>query len=401
MKKQKSSNSSSQPLFDFAKETNHNAKIKVIGCGGGGSNAVGAMMEYAIQGVEFIVANTDGQALSRSSVPVKLQLGKNLTRGLGAGANPDIGRKAAMEDKESVAAILEGSDMVFVTAGMGGGTGTGAAPIIASIARDMGALTVGVVTKPFQFEGSKRQRQAEEGLLELEKCTDTLITIPNQRLLGIVDKKTSMLEAFRVADTVLCNAVKGISNLITVPGLVNLDFADVQTIMSEMGQALMGSGMSVGENRAVEAAQKAIHSPLLEETSIEGARGILINITGGEELSLHEVSEAAMEVQKNAHPDANIIFGSVIDPTLDDEVMVTVIATGFSDASEKPEFNHAEVAATKPTGAKEIEEESVKDKSALSVVSSIKPERKLSGRIDLSEFEDELDIPAFLRRQAD
>lgn len=407
---------SEQPLFDFAGDAYHNAKIKVIGIGGGGGNAVSAMINYAIKGVEFIVCNTDSQALSRSKVSVKMQIGNSITRGLGAGANPEIGRKAAIEDTESITSMLEGSDMVFVTAGLGGGTGTGAAPIIASIAKNLGALTVGVVTKPFMFEGSKRMRYAEEGLEELGKSVDTLITIPNQRLMGIVDKNTSLMEAFGTADTVLCNAVKGISNLITVPGLVNLDFADVQTIMSEMGQALMGSGMSSGENRATEAAQKAIHSPLLEDTSIEGAKGILINVTAGEDVTLFEINEAATVVQKSAHPDANIIFGAVVDPALKNEMFVTVIATGFNhsagmESNSKPYIapqikKPVEKAEAKPEMKPEVEEKQAEAVQNTGNVSKIpvkqNEERKKSlVSLDLSEFADELDIPTFIRNQAD
>jgi len=383
-----------QPVFDFASETNRIAKIKVIGCGGGGNNAVASMLGNSILGVEFIVCNTDAQALARSRVPVKIQIGTTLTRGLGAGADPEIGRKAAMEDKDSITAILEGADMVFVTAGMGGGTGTGAAPVIASIAKNMGALTVGVVTKPFHFEGSRRMKHAEEGLEELAKATDTLITIPNQRLLGIVEKNTSILKAFEIADTVLCNAVRGISNIITVPGLVNVDFADVQTIMSEMGPALMGTGSGTGENRASEAAQKAIHSPLLEETAIDGARGILINITGGESLSIHEVSEAAAHIQKTAHDDSNIIFGSVIDPTLDDEVMVTVIATGF----QAPAGRELEEPVRIETIANEVVNEEVEN--GMAGFQKAVNERSREILHDANLY-DELDKPAFMRKQAD
>ena len=405
-------NISEQPLFDFAGDAYHNAKIKVIGIGGGGGNAVSAMISYAIKGVEFIVCNTDSQALSRSQVSVKMQIGNSITRGLGAGANPEIGRKAAIEDIADIKAQLSGSHMAFITAGMGGGTGTGAAPIIASIAKNLGALTVGVVTKPFMFEGSKRMRYAEEGLEELGKSVDTLITIPNQRLMGIVDKNTSLMEAFGTADTVLCNAVKGISNLITVPGLVNLDFADVQTIMSEMGQALMGSGMSSGENRATEAAQKAIHSPLLEDTSIEGARGILINVTAGEDVTLFEINEAATVVQKSAHPDANIIFGAVVEPSLKNEMFVTVIATGFNHGSGRessskpfaaPQIKKPEV---KTEMKPEVEEKQAEVMRGAGNVSKIpvkqNDERKKSlVSLDLSEFADELDVPTYIRKQAD
>ena len=397
MKKDKDTFKVEQPLFNFASDANRSAKIMVVGCGGGGGNAVLAMMSNAIEGVEFVICNTDSQALYRSNVPVKIQIGKNLTRGLGAGGNPEVGKKAALEDIEAISAILDGADMVFVTAGMGGGTGTGAAPIVASIAKDKGALTVGVVTKPFSFEGKKRSLQADMGLRELEKCTDTLITIPNQRLLGIVDKKTSLLDAFTTADSVLVNAVKGISNLITVHGHVNLDFADVQTIMSEMGQALMGSGIAVGDNKAIEAAQKAIHSPLLEEASIKGAKGILINITGGPDMTLYEVNEAAMEIQRNAHEDANIIFGSVIDPTFKDEIMVTVIATGFDpEAARREEM----LEAKKAEEAKAAKEEAMKTKQNLMSLPRVKQEKHAIS-MDFDEFTDPVEIPTFMRRQAD
>ncbi|MEE8483625.1 MAG: cell division protein FtsZ [Nitrospinota bacterium] len=401
---------SEQPVFEFAKEENHNAKIKVMGVGGGGCNAVATMMGFNIEGVEFIVCNTDVQALNKSPVSVKLQIGGAITRGLGAGANPEIGRKAALEDTETITSMLEGCDMVFITAGMGGGTGTGAAPIIASIAKNMGALTVGVVTKPFSFEGARRARHSEEGLEELKKSVDTLITIPNQRLLGIVDKKTSLIEAFRLADTVLSSAVKGISNLITVPGLVNLDFADVQTIMSEMGQALMGSGTSSGENRAVDAAQKSIHSPLLEDTSIEGAMGVLINITGGENMTLHEINEAAMVIQKNAHENANVIFGAVIDPQMDDELQVTVIATGFDHTGEMGIDRSAPIARheTPPTHNREKDDGDKKDGDDGKENVTKMPLNRGGGRerkplvsLDLRDFTDELDIPTFIRNQAD
>lgn len=397
MGKEKDQTKVEQPLFNFSSDTNRSAKIMVVGCGGGGGNAVLAMMSNAIEGVEFVICNTDSQALYRSNVPVKIQIGKNLTRGLGAGGNPEIGKRAALEDIEAISAILDGADMVFVTAGMGGGTGTGAAPIVASIAKDKGALTVGVVTKPFCFEGKKRSLQAEQGLAELQKCTDTLITIPNQRLLGIVDKKTSLLDAFTTADSVLVNAVKGISNLITVHGHVNLDFADVQTIMSEMGQALMGSGIAVGDNKAVEAAQKAIHSPLLEEASIKGAKGILINITGGPDMTLYEVNEAAMEIQRNAHDDANIIFGSVIDPTFKEEIMVTVIATGFDrEAMRQEELREAK----KLEEAKAAKEEANKTRQGLMSLPRVKPEKHAIS-MDFDEFTDPVEIPTFMRRQAD
>jgi cell division protein FtsZ len=311
--------------FDDVKQ----ARIKVIGVGGGGGNAVNTMIAANLDGVEFIAANTDCQALEANLAPLKVQLGDAVTRGLGAGANPDVGRKSAEESIDQIRELLTGADMVFVTAGMGGGTGTGAAPVIARVARECGALTVGVVTKPFLFEGKKRRRQAEDGIGLLGEAVDTLITIPNQRLLSVAGQNTTMLEAFRKADEVLLNAVQGISDLINVPGLVNVDFADVRTIMSGMGRALMGTGRSAGDRRALEAAQQAISSPLLEDVSIDGATGILINITGGPDLTLHEVNEASSLIQEAAHEEANIIFGSVIDANVKGEVRITVIATGF------------------------------------------------------------------------
>src|SRR5438876_57206 len=305
------------------------ARIKVIGIGGGGGNAVNRMIESGIEGIEFIVANTDLQALKRSRAPIKIQLGGRLTKGLGAGADPGVGREAALEDTDKIIEVLEGADMVFVTTGLGGGTGTGGAPIIASLATELNALTVAVVTKPFHFEGRRRMLQAEEGLRELHECVDTVITIPNERLLHTVDKNAPLGDAFRVADDVLRQAVQGISDLITVPGLINLDFADVKTIMAGMGMALMGAGRASGANRAVEATQQAISSPLLEEATIQGARGVLINITGGPDLTLFEVNAASSIIRESADEDANIIFGAVIDENLGDEMRITVIATGF------------------------------------------------------------------------
>jgi cell division protein FtsZ len=321
-------------MFELNEEANAPAKIKVIGIGGGGSNAINSMIQAHVEGVEFIVANTDMQALSSSPAPTRIQLGSQLTKGLGAGSNPEIGKRAALEDLDRIAEILDGADMVFVTAGMGGGTGTGAAPVMTSIAKERGCLTVAVVTKPFLFEGKRRLVQAEAGLRELRSTCDTLITIPNQRLLSVVGKQTSLRDAFRICDDVLRQAVQGISDLITIPGLINLDFADVQTIMSEMGMALLGTGVARGENRAAEAAQKAISSPLLEESSIEGARGVLINITGGPDLTLFEVNEASSIIKEVAHEDAQIIFGSVIDDNMQGEIHVTVIATGFGYPKE-------------------------------------------------------------------
>jgi cell division protein FtsZ len=309
-----------------------NAVIKVIGVGGAGGNAINTMIEQGLSGVEFIAANTDVQALASNLAPVKIQLGRELTKGLGAGANPEVGRDAALEDKAIIQEVLAGADMVFVTAGTGGGTGTGAAPIIAQVAREIGALTVGVVTKPFSFEGKRRKIHSEQGIHSLKSCVDTLITIPNQRLLSIAPPQMSMLDGFKLADEVLLNAVKGISDIINIPGRVNVDFADVRTIMSEMGMALMGIGTATGENRAVEAARAAINSPLLEDVDIEGATGILINITGSSGMTLHEISEASTLIQEAVHEDANIIFGSVVDEEMGDTLRVTVIATGFDHA---------------------------------------------------------------------
>ena len=305
------------------------ANIKVIGVGGGGSNAVNRMVEVGLGGVEFIVANTDVQALDYNKAGVKVQIGHKLTKGLGAGADPNIGRQAALEDTESIIHALSGADMIFVTTGLGGGTGTGAAPVIASLASELGALTIAVVTKPFRFEGKKRALQAEAGLEALRECVDTVITIPNERLLSIIDRRTSLTDSFTLADDVLRQAIQGISDLILVPGLINLDFADVKTIMSGMGVAMMGTGVAEGDGRAMLAAQKAVSSPLLEDGSVTGARGVIINVTGGPDMSLMEVNEASCVIQEAAHEDANIIFGAVVDPHLDGKVKITVIATGF------------------------------------------------------------------------
>ncbi|MCU1227577.1 MAG: ftsZ [Acidobacteria bacterium] len=310
------------------------AKIKVVGVGGGGGNAVNRMIQAGIKGVEFLVANTDVQAMRHSLAPTKLQIGGKLTKGLGAGANPEVGKQAALEDTDRILEALSGADMIFITTGMGGGTGTGAAPIIASLAAELGALTVAVVTKPFNFEGKRRRVQAEQGIRALRDTVDTLITIPNERLLNFVERATSLSDSFKIADDILRQAVQGISDLITVPGEINLDFADVKTIMHGMGMALMGTGVSSGEHRAVEAAQRAISSPLLEEASIEGAKGVLINVTGGPDMTLFEVHEAASIIQEAADEEANIIFGTVIDPRMKDEIKVTVIATGFDSATK-------------------------------------------------------------------
>src|SRR3954449_9221313 len=315
-------------MLQFAEDV-FGPKIKVVGVGGGGGNSVNTMIEAGIQGVDFVAANTDCQVLDTNQAPVKIQLGKSLTKGLGAGANPEIGCAAALEDASRIAEVLAGADMVFVTAGMGGGTGTGAAPVIAQVARDMGALTVGVVTKPFAFEGLQRKKKANSGIGELGKAVDALIVIPNDRLVAIAGHKLTLRESFAMVDHVCLNAVRGISDLVMVPGLINVDFADVRTIMTGMGRALMGSGRGSGDKRAIDAAQMAINSPLLEDISINGATGILVNITGGPDLTLAEVNEACSLIQEAADPDANIIFGSVIDPNCGDEVRITVIATGF------------------------------------------------------------------------
>ncbi len=363
------------------------ARIKVVGVGGGGGNAVNTMIAAGLQGVDFMTANTDAQALKANLASVKLQLGTAFTKGLGAGGNPEVGRKAATEDIERIREQLAGADMVFVTAGMGGGTGTGGAPVVARVARELGALTVGVVTKPFHFEGKKRGRQAEDGMRELKANVDTLIAIPNQRLLAVAGRNMSILETFKKADDVLLQAVRGISDLITVHGLINLDFADVRAIMSEMGMAMMGAALASGENRAIEAAQRAISSPLLEDVSIKGARGVLINITGGPSLSLHEVNEAATLVQEEADDDANIIFGAVIDESMGDEVRITVIATGFGE----PAGAIRPIPASRPR----VQVEAASDMRGMSTT----PDGRPIVRHGLREPEDELEVPTWQRRQ--
>ena len=310
-------------------EARMGARIKVIGVGGGGSNAVARMVQAGLTGVEFIVANTDAQALRSNPAPIKLQIGSRVTKGLGAGADPNVGRQAALEDTDALIQAISGADLVFVTTGLGGGTGTGAAPVIASLATELGALTIAVVTKPFKFEGKKRLRQADIGLDALREAVDTVISIPNERLLAVIDRHTSMLDAFVTADDVLRQAIQGISDLILVPGLINLDFADIKTIMSGMGVAMMGTAIAEGSSRALDAATRAISSPLLEDASVNGARGVIVNVTGGPDMSLLEVNEALTVIQEAAHEDANIIFGAVVDPTLGDRVKITVIATGF------------------------------------------------------------------------
>ena len=381
-------------MLEFDTSMDQLAVIKVIGVGGGGNNAVNRMIEHGVQGVDFIAVNTDAQALNLSKAEFKLQIGGKLTRGLGAGANPEVGKKAAEESREQLEEVLRGADMVFVTAGMGGGTGTGAAPVIAQIARDLGALTVGVVTRPFTFEGRKRQTQAIGGISSMKEAVDTLIVIPNDKLLQIVDKSTPMLEAFREADNVLRQGVQGISDLIATPGLINLDFADVKTIMSDKGSALMGIGIAAGENRATEAAKKAISSPLLE-TSIDGAKGVIMNITGGTNLSLYEVQEAADIVALASDEEVNMIFGSVINENLNDEIIVTVIATGFSDDLVPPRpqpvrpsigVRHQQAQTTaQSTGQARVQE----------------PVHQEAPRQTQSSFqqEDALDIPTFLRNR--
>lgn len=358
------------------------ATIKVIGVGGAGNNAVNRMLDLGIKSVEFIAVNTDRQALAKSKASTKIQIGEKITRGLGAGANPDIGAQSAEESKTELSEVLRGADMVFVTCGMGGGTGTGAAPIVAGLAKEMGILTIGVVTKPFTFEGKKRLAQAERGIEALKSKVDTLIVIPNDKLLQIIDRKTSMAEAFLMADDVLRQGVQGISDLITVTGTVNLDFADVKTIMLNTGMAHMGTGHASGENKAEDAAKEAIQSPLLE-TSIEGARGVIINITGGEDLGLQEVNTAAELIQRSVDPEANIIFGTVIDPNMSDEIKITVIATGFEDQD-----------SIKPGGIDKI--------GGLGIGSTSKPWEKKASSIpssqDLNSSSNDLDIPSFLRK---
>ena len=359
------------------------ARIKVIGIGGGGSNAVNRMIESGIEGIEFLVANTDLQALKRSRAPIKIQLGGRLTKGLGAGADPGVGREAALEDTDKIIEVLEGADMVFVTTGLGGGTGTGGAPIIASLATELNALTVAVVTKPFHFEGRRRMQQAEQGLRELRECVDTVITIPNERLLHTVERGVSLADSFRVADDVLRQAVQGISDLITVPGLINLDFADVKSIMAGMGMALMGAGRATGENRAIEATQQAISSPLLEEATIQGAKGVLINITGGPDLTLFEVNAASSIIRESADEDANIIFGAVIDDDMRDEMKITVIATGFERESA------VMAAVATPANLQASPPRFVQ-----------RPADDLP-RPMLGQRADDLDVPTFIRKKAD
>jgi cell division protein FtsZ len=401
-------------MIEFDENKNLAAKVKIIGIGGGGNNALNTMISYQLSGVEFIAANTDAQAMAANLAPIKLQLGENLTKGLGAGANPEIGRKAALEDIEKIREGLKGADMVFITAGLGGGTGTGGAPVIAEVAREMGALTVAIVTKPFYFEGKKRMKQAEEGLANLKMTADALITIPNQRLLSISGKSMTLLEAFKKADEVLYHAAKGISDIIVGHGIINLDFADVRTVMSETGMALMGTGIATGENRSVEAAQRAISSPLLEDITIEGARGLLINITGGENMTLSEINEATTLIQKEAHEDANVIWGMVVDKTMKEEIRVTVIATGFGKKEDKRTSQFKKVAPISfglREQNKDLPHFSFGNKENNRDIPAFMRRGKTSERFDElkldppSDFsiedEDRFDIPTFLRKQAD
>jgi cell division protein FtsZ len=393
------------------------ARIKVIGVGGGGGNAVNRMAQSGLGGVEFIVANTDAQALQQNAAPVKIQIGSKLTKGLGAGADPNVGRQAALEDTDQLIGALTGADMVFVTTGLGGGTGTGAAPVIASLASELGALTIAVVTKPFTFEGKKRWAQAAAGLDALRDCVDTVITIPNERLLSIIDRTTALTAAFGTADDVLRQAIQGISDLILVPGLINLDFADVKTIMAGMGMAMMGTGVGSGDSRALDAARRAISSPLLEDASVQGARGVIINVTGGSDLSLIEVSEASLIIQEAAHEDANIIFGAVVDPTLDGRVKITVIATGFEGVPmTKPGMSSTvqtpvdlQNYTARPRRAEPVVERAAPSRLAIARRPAIElsqpltppmpaPEASEADTLEM-EMASTLDIPAFLRRQ--
>lgn len=381
-------------MFEIQEVRGQKARIKVIGVGGAGGNAINNMIASNLHGVEFVAINTDMQALETSLAAVKLQIGDNLTRGLGAGSNPQIGKEAALEDRSAIAESLEGSDMVFITAGMGGGTGTGAGPVIAGIAKELGAITVAVITRPFFYEGKKRWTNAEEGVKELKKNVDTLIVIPNDRIGLVVEKGTPLLKSFAVANDVLKQAVQGISDIILIPGLINVDFADVRTIIEDKGRGVMGSGVGRGEGGAIEAAKKAISNPLLEESSIEGAKGILINITGGLELSLNSVQEAASFIYDSAHEEVHIIFGAVIDPDVGDEVRVTVIATGFSDQKEKVELPQIKkwTPAKRPVsfrGSEKVLAKSLLSNSnyGVNVVST-----------DIMSYEDHVDMPTFLRK---
>ncbi len=386
-------------MFELMENLQGGARIKVIGIGGGGGNAVDNMVQLGLIGVDFICANTDSQALSASVAPLKLQIGSKLTRGLGAGSNPEVGRRAAEEDREKIREALAGANMVFITAGMGGGTGTGGAPVCAEVAREIGALSVAVVTKPFQFENKKRMDQAEAGIEELENHVDTLICIPNQRLLEITGKQETLITAFKRADEVLYYAVRGISDLINIRGLINLDFSDVKTVMEETGMAIMGTGKAEGKDKGTEAAKRAVSSPLLEDISISGAKGVLVNLTGGEELSMEDIEGAMSFIQEEAHEDANIIFGAVIDNNMKDDFMVTVIATGFEKGERKLSHELVRIAPLKTTAT---------DEKGLDTPTFIRKEReelalqKVTKGVRVPNEEDsEYDIPTFMRKKAD
>ena len=380
-------------MFELVENVAQNDEIKVIGVGGGGGNAVHHMINNQVEGVEFICANTDAQALHNLKAKTILQMGSNITKGLGAGANPEIGRQAALEDRDEIAEILSGADMVFITAGMGGGTGTGAAPIVAEVAREMGILTVAIVTRPFPFEGKKRSKIAEEGIQQLTEHVDSLITIPNEKLLDVLGKEATLLEAFKAANDVLLGAVKGIADLIMNPGMINVDFADVKTVMSEMGMAMMGTGTAVGADRAREAAEAAIRSPLLEDVNLQGARGILVNITAGENLSLGEFSEVGDTIEEFASDDATVVVGTVIDPSLENEMRVTVVATGLGDKHAKPTKVVDNTNRGITPDYRQLDKPAVMRRQASS--------RASAAVVGADTDMDYLDIPAFLRKQAD
>jgi cell division protein FtsZ len=383
-------------MFELVENVPQSAVIKVIGVGGGGGNAVHHMITNEVDGVEFICANTDAQALNNLKTKTILQMGSNITKGLGAGANPEIGRQAAIEDRDEIADILSGGDMVFITAGMGGGTGTGATPIVAEVAKEMGILTVAVVTKPFPFEGKKRATIAEKGIAELSEHVDSLITIPNEKLLDVLGKEASLLEAFKAANDVLLGAVKGIADLIMHPGHINVDFADVKTVMSEMGMAMMGTGVACGEDRAREASESAIRSPLLEDVNLQGARGILVNITAGENLSLGEFSEVGDTIEEFASDDATVVVGTVIDPDMDEEMRVTVVATGLGSQHGRPMKVVDNTEVTAVTDYSELDRPAImRNQEAADRI------HVTAKAVDTGADMDYLDIPAFLRRQAD
>jgi cell division protein FtsZ len=383
-------------MFELVENVSQSAVIKVIGVGGGGGNAVHHMINNQVDGVDFICANTDAQALSNLKAKTVLQLGSDITKGLGAGANPEIGRQAALEDREQIADVLSGADMVFITAGMGGGTGTGAGPVVAEVAREMGILTVAIVTRPFPFEGKKRAIVADEGIQQLQQSVDSLITIPNERLLDVLGKDATLLEAFKAANDVLLGAVKGIADLIMHPGMINVDFADVKTVMSEMGMAMMGTGFALGEDRAREAAESAIRSPLLEDVNLQGARGILVNITAGENLSLGEFSEVGDTIEEFASDDATVVIGTVIDPTLGEDIRVTVVATGLGASHERPT---KVVDNTEPSAAdyRQLDQPAIMRNRQGSAQRQPEMAQAVGAEADM----DYLDIPAFLRKQAD